>query len=185
MEDDLRHSVCGFFIAFGSFAIFSYVVILPKSPQCDNTRKCSADLARFVRIVSTRSKKMTFSDHARTSNTVHRGKLGACATLATPCESAFESEIAKLLRGELCPPILRLVWTRTFTIAFVIGPPVSLSVNETIKCPVCAVRALTAMHPTIKNAAPMKAILFIVLVLLRFCRADLFDEFLIKLSSIE
>ena len=35
---------------------------------------------RFVRIVCTRSKKTAFSDIARSSNTVHRGKLGACAT---------------------------------------------------------------------------------------------------------
>ena len=35
---------------------------------------------RFVIIMCTRSKKMTCSDMARSSNTVHRGKIGACAT---------------------------------------------------------------------------------------------------------
>ena len=53
----------------------------PRAQKWVNSRleKCCRG-ARFVIIVCTRSKKTSFFDRARSSNTVHRSKIQACAT---------------------------------------------------------------------------------------------------------
>ena len=57
--------------------IFVYYTKTPIFPQGGSQ---PAIRSRFVIIVCTRSKKTTFPDMARSSNTEHRGKIGACAT---------------------------------------------------------------------------------------------------------